>query len=170
MIVVTGQLSDMPDLGTKVTYLAASPVDRGGSFSGSGFPFTCESMAFESTPNKGVLNVKVDGFYSVEIRLPNSFYQRLGSDLIPPTIFIRYQCLGKEVIVARQIDESIPFRTLTYPKARHNVTFYDKGHTRDFMNSSQDDVKTQEQILRDSGYPCCSMTQPLDFWGLVTPQ
>lgn len=168
MIVVEGRLSNKPDPGTDVTYMAASPPDRGSSFSGSGFPFTCESMAFDSTPNKGMLHVDVDGNYVVNILHPNSFYQRLGSDLVPPTLFIRYKYLGKEIVVAREIGNPIPFRTLTYPRARHDVTFYSKG-CGDVMNQDTD-VKTQEQILRDSGYPYCAMEQPVDFWGLVTPQ
>lgn len=164
-LVVTGRLLRKPDLNTVVRYAAASPADHNGCFSGSGLPFTSEAQAFDTTPNKGVLEVGVDGEYSVQLLLPNSYYRRLGSDLVAPTLYVAYRCDGQDVTLSTVICPSIPFRTLTYPAARHDVMFYDRG-SHDLLNPDRD-ARTQERMLRESGYPA---VQASDFWGLVTPQ
>lgn len=155
----------MPDPDTVVRYVAASPADHSGSFSGSGFPFANEQQAFDSTPNKGVLKVGLGGAYTVHVLYPNSYYRHLGSELISPTLYISYMSDKTLTTVASQLGPPIPFRTLTYPDARHDVSFYDRG-SHDELNPDRD-VRTQEHILRESGYPTI---QPDDFWGLVVPQ
>lgn len=160
-VIVTGRLPSIPDTGSHVRYVAASPADRSGSFSGSGFPFANEMQAFESTPNVGELDVKVDGSYTVELISPNSFYRGLGTTLVPPTLFIQYTNQGILENVETVVGKSIPFRTLTYPGSRHDASFYDDS-TR-----PERDVRSQERILLDSRYP---RVQPDDFWGDVTPQ
>lgn len=165
---IDGLLSQLPDPDTVVTYAAASPADRNGSFSGSGFPFASEEQAFDTTPNKGTLQVRPDGSYSVQILYPNSYYRRLGSDLVPPTLYIAYQKGGQTTTVSTPLGPSIPFRTLTYPAQRQDVSFYNRG-SHDVLNPDRD-ARSQECILRESGYPCIEMAQPVDFWGLVTPR
>lgn len=155
----------MPDPGTVVRYAAASPADRNGSFSGSGFPFANQTQAFESTPITGILDVGPGGVYVVDILMPNSFYQRLGSDLLPPTLFISYESGARRVITSVPVGQPIPFRTLTYPAQRRDVSFYDDGD-HDILHPRRDAL-TQEAILRNSGYPTA---QPVDFWGPVVPQ
>lgn len=164
-MIITGKLYEMPDPETFIRYAAASPADRGGCFSGSGFPFASEDQAFDTTPNQGSLEVGPDGSYSVEVIYPNSYYRRLGSDLVPPTLFISYLSGGKRVTRSIVLGPSIPFRTLTYPQLRHDVMFYDRG-SHDLLRPDRD-ARTQERMLRESGYPCL---QPEDFWGLVPPQ
>lgn len=168
-MIITGQLPSIPDAASRVNYAAASPADRNGSFSGSGFPFTSETQAFDTTPNKGTLDVSSDGTYSVEVVYPNSYYRRLGSDLVPPTLYISYLTGGRRVTVATEIGHPIPFRTLTYPAQRHDVMFYDRG-SLDMLNPDRD-AMTQECMLRASGYPAeNSGAEPDDFWGSVPPQ
>lgn len=163
--VVNGRLLRAPDPNTEVRYIAASPADRNGSFSGSGLPFASEEQAFDSTPNSGTLQIGVGGAYTVRVLYPNSYYRHLGSDLVAPTLYVAYKSEGRPVTVETPLGHPIPFRTLTYPAARHDVSFYDRG-SHDELNPERD-VRTQERILRESGYP---LTQPDDFWGLVVPQ
>lgn len=164
-IVVNGRLLRTPDPDTEVRYIAASPPDHNGSFSGSGLPFASEEQAFDSTPTSGTLTIGVGGVYTVRIMYPNSFYRHLGSDLVAPTLYIAYRSGGTPVTIESLLGPAIPFRTLTYPAARHDVSFYDRG-SHDELHPDRD-VRTQERILRESGYP---RTEPADFWGLVVPQ
>ena len=65
-----------------------------------------------------------------------------------------------------QIDEGIPFRTLTYPSPpsknpRTSPMFYHCG-------KNQLPIRGQEQVLRDSGYPEVNK-MPNNFWGLKPP-
>lgn len=168
LYIVRGRLLRLPDQDSAVRYAAASPPDHNGSFSGSGFPFASEQQAFDTTPNTGSMSVGADGSYTVQVLYPNSYYRRLGSDLIAPTLYISYLCNKQLVTVSTPLGESIPFRTLTYPAARKDVLFYDRG-SHDETHPDRD-VRTQECILRESGYPCASLVQPSDFWGLVVPQ
>lgn len=157
----------MPDVDTVVRYAAASPADHNGSFSGSGMPFSSEAQAFDTTPNKGILIIGVDGEYSVKLLLPNSYYRRLGSDLVPPTLYVKYRSGGEYLTLSTVIGPSIPFRSLTYPAARHDVMFYDRG-SHDELHPDRD-ARTQETMIRESAYPP-SGKQPSDFWGAVAPQ
>lgn len=168
MITLRGKLLDIPDQNTHVRYVAAAPADARGSFSGAGFPFTNEDQAFSLTPNMGLLQVEVDGTFTVDLIQPNSYYKGLGSVLVPPTLYLGFTLRGEKNTLSIVINTPTPFRSLTYPPARHNVTFYDRG-SHDDLHPDRD-ARTQEQILRESGYPSVTLQEPSDFWGLVTPQ
>ena len=60
------------------------------------------------------------------------------------------------------LGNSIPFRTLTWPKKRD----WNKGPL--FYCNNNLPVRNQEQILRDSGYPAINK-EPSNFWGLIPP-
>ena len=65
-----------------------------------------------------------------------------------------------------QIDEGIPFRTLTYPSPpsknpRTSPMFYHCG-------KNKLPIRGQEQVLRDSGFPEVNK-MPNNFWGLKPP-
>ena len=62
-----------------------------------------------------------------------------------------------------KLGEGIPYRSLTYPSnpsPRISPEFY--------AGREKQPIRTQEQILRDSGYPLQNKTAP-DFWGLAVP-
>lgn len=65
-----------------------------------------------------------------------------------------------------QIDEGIPYRTLTHPappskNPRNSPMFY-------YCSKNKLPVRTQEQVLRDGGYPEVNK-MPDNFWGLKPP-
>ena len=65
-----------------------------------------------------------------------------------------------------QIDSGTPFRTLTYPsppskQPRDSPMFY-------YCNRNSLPVRSQEQVLRDSGFPNMNR-MPDNFWGLKPP-
>lgn len=147
--------------GSTVSYLAAAPPDFRSSFSGSGLPFTSPAMALENTPNKGTAPLNpTDQTFQITIQMPNSYYAGHGTVLVPPTLYITYTLpTGKPHTVAVQIDEPIPYRTLTYPNNRTSAMFYDVPLP----------VRSQEQILLDSAYPQESTLMPQNHWGFKPP-
>ena len=65
-----------------------------------------------------------------------------------------------------QIDDGIPFRTLTYPSPpskapRDSPMFY-------YCGRNKLPIRSQEKVLRDSGYPSVNK-MPDNFWGLKPP-
>jgi hypothetical protein len=167
-IIVRGQVNNL-DV-EKIMYWAAAPPTYGTSFSGSGHPYPNPIVAFDRTPNRGVAKIQ-NGSFEFRMKYPNSYYVGLGSLYIPPHVNFKLCLNGKDendpgnktsTIV---IDDGIPFRTLTYPappskKPRVSPMFYcEPWHG----------ARTQEQILRQSGYPSTNKT-PDNFWGTKPPR
>ncbi len=74
--------------GRRVSWLAAAPPDRNGSFMGSGLPFPNERAAFFETPNAGEAVADARGDLRVAVRWPNAYYDA-GRQLVPPTLHVR---------------------------------------------------------------------------------
>ena len=159
-IVVKGTINDVVSSG-KINFIAASPADRRGSYSGSGLPFHDTNQAFVETPNKGKLVLEANSF-EIPLMFPNAYYVNLGNQLIPPTLFLSYENgSGEHKIINIKLSDPIPYRMLGYPAeftmARQGAEFYHAHHNLP--------VRTQEQICRDSMYPNKNKMQN-DFWGL----
>jgi hypothetical protein len=157
-IVITGTVqseTENPD----ITFWAAAPPDHMNSFSGSGLPFPNPEVAFENTPNIGKVSTKNRNF-TFRIKNPNSYYAALGTGYIPPTVYIKICGENEpEKITSIKIDDGIPYRSLTHIK-EHNINFY---------NVPEQEVRSQEQILRASAYPSQN-TMPSNHWGLKPPK
>jgi hypothetical protein len=143
-----------------IKYSAANPPTYSSNFSGSGMPFPNEDIAFENTPNRGVVEI-VNGHFNFTIKYPNSYYTNMGSIYIEPYVNIllvnsNNEPIGKVNKIS--LGNGIPFRSLTYPELRdeNGVLFY---------NNSGLPVRTQYQILLDSAYPSVNK-EPSNFWGL----
>jgi hypothetical protein len=144
----------------KVIFWAAAPPNYLQSYSGSGLPFPNPEMAYENTPNKGVVRAS-NGEFTIKMFYPNSFYIDLGTTYVPPHINFEICEGSNKKSFAVQIGDGIPYRTLTYApppngKPRTDPLFYQKNDDPDF--------RTQEQILRDSAFPKDNKYAP-DFWG-----
>ncbi len=162
--VVTGN-TNAPD-GSMVLFWAANPPNYNTSYSGSALPYPSPDIAFENTPNRGAVKVS-GGKFKFNIRYPSSFYAGLGTYYVEPHVYYKVcDNSGKESTVHQiKIGHGVPYRTLTYPPPPHtaprkNVNFYEG---RDELP-----IRTQEQILRDSGYPSKNIT-PENHWGLAVP-
>lgn len=159
-IVVKGSIVD--HVKDNVIYcIAASPIDRKASYSGSGFPFHNERQAFQNTPNKKAIRLNGNAF-EMPLLFPNSYYVELGNKLIPPTLFIRYNNGAGQKMIQIKLSDPVPYRLLGYPPqeftlCRNDASFYHAHHNLP--------VRSQEQILRDSQYPSKNKMEP-DFWGL----
>lgn len=143
-----------------IHYIAACPPDYRATYTGSGLPFANQPQAFQGSPNQGSVKL-IDGTFEIRLMFPNSYYIGLGTVLVPPTLFIRYVSNeGKDRSVSVNLSEGIPYRTLTYPSGRKDATFYKGGWEMP--------VRTQEKVLRDSGYPSKNVVPP-NHWGLKPP-
>lgn len=149
----------------KLMFWAANPATRGYSFTGSGIPYPSPEVAFENTPNRGLVNIN-NGFFEFKVHFPNAFYVGLGSKYVQPTVFVRICEEGSDGAVNTiPLGNGIPFRMITYPDSykQNRATFYDG---RDALP-----MRTQEQILRESGYPSDKpYKMPDNFWGKAIPQ
>jgi hypothetical protein len=157
---IKGNLQYMPLENIFVKYSAANPPTYNSNFSGSGLPYPTEDIAFENTPNKGVVEV-VNGQFKFTIKYPNSYYTNMGTIYVEPYVNILLVKENNEPIgkVNRiSLGNGIPFRTLTYPNLRNEnkVLFYENVGLP---------VRNQYQILLDSAYPLVNK-EPSNFWGL----
>lgn len=161
-ILVNGKLNTLLPNGT-LYYWAAAPPTSGLSFSGSGMPYPSPLIAYDRTPNKGVINIE-NGEFSFNIKYPNAYYIGLGSLYIAPHINFKISIAGQpDNYFSVQIDDGIPFRMLTYPappskKPRISPLFYCEP---------EKPARTQEEIFRSSGY---TDFMPDNFWGNKPPR
>ena len=145
----------------KIIYYAPNPPTYNSSFSGSALPFPNPDIAFEGTPNHGAVMTNPDGSFEFKVFYPNSYYIALGTVYVGPHVFIK-GC-GVEKVHSIHLGDGVPFRMITYPSPpytapRDSPMFYSKG------GRQMPPTRTQEQILRDSGYPDLNK-MPEDFWG-----
>lgn len=74
-----------------VHWLAAAPLDRMTTFTGSGLPFASPAQAMCHTPNRGTAHLDARNECVITLHdLPNSFRTSCGSTLVPPTLFLVY--------------------------------------------------------------------------------
>tara|TARA_B100000575_G_scaffold294356_1_gene309755 strand:+ start:6659 stop:7240 length:582 start_codon:yes stop_codon:yes gene_type:complete len=151
---------------TTVMYWAANPPTYTTSFSGSGLPYPNPDIAFENTPNRGAVKTN-DGSFEFRVRYPNSFYVGLGSKYVEPNVYIKI-CNGEKnnKIHTITLGHGIPFRMMTYPPTTPNVR--PRNGPEFYAGRDKLPHRTQEQILRDSGYPT-NNSMPDNFWNNVPP-
>jgi hypothetical protein len=145
-------------------FVAAAPADHRESFTGSGLPFASEEQAFRDTPNHGPVTVSGSGNFKLTCFMPNSYYADFNGTIVGPQVLLLFSSNGKERVVRVRLSSAhtTPYRSLTYPPQRvaEGASFYESGWRMP--------VRTQEQVLRDSGYPCKNNEAP-NFWGLKPP-
>lgn len=150
----------------KVRYVAANPPTYMESVSGSALPYPNEEVAMESTPNQGVIELGSNAGFRIQLQFPNSYYEELGKILVRPHIRLLFmdgknQPLGDWISVP--LGEGVPYRSLTWPDKRNWL----EGPLF-FAGRESLPIRTQAQILEDSGYPCENQEFP-NFWGLRPP-
>ena len=85
-VTVTGRITLFGQVSQTIEWVAAAPVTRGISFSGSGQPYPNRHIALEGTPNQGKVESH-DGSFSIELKdIPAGYYSGLGGTYVPPTI------------------------------------------------------------------------------------
>lgn len=143
-----------------IRYKAVAPPDYRGSFTGSALPFPNEDFAFEHSPNVGTLKVSTaTRRFTITLDMPNSYYAPNGKDIIPPYVDVMYEIKESAAPLSTRIylaKGRVLNRSLTYHENRTSPLFY----------KADLPVRTQEQILRDSGFQVNRTT----FWGKRPPQ
>ena len=94
----------------------------------------------------------------------------MGTLYVPPHLHIKICEEGFDKFMSIKIGAGIPYRTLTHPappslNPRIDSTFYN--------NDEELTVRSQEQILRDGGYPEYGTIPPeipSNFWGKRPPR
>ena len=158
-VTVNGSFSNIMSNPTLI-YWSANPPTYNNSFSGSCLPYPNEDVAFNRTLNKGRIN-NSNGTFNIKLKYPNSYYTNLGTIYTPPCLFIKILETGQ--IYKIPLGQGSPFRMLTYPSLK-NAPRVEPG----FYYRRRLPIRTQEQILLDSGYPSKNV-MPENFWGLTVP-
>ena len=163
-LLINGNVNINPNSKYYIKYTAANPPTYSTNYSGSGLPYPTEDVAFESTQNRGIVEV-IDSKFSFNIQYPNSYYINMGTIYVEPNVKIVLvnqdnSQIGKERIIS--LGQGIPFRTLTWPRGRN----WNIGPL--FYKVDNLPVRSQFQILVDSAYPSVNEV-PSNFWGLRPP-
>ena len=164
-VVVQGEVkSNTPD--PTIVFWAPNPPTWTQSYSGSGLPFHDSIQAYQKSPNVGAVKA-VNRKFEFRVKFPNAYYVGLGSLYVPPVVHFKICEEGSDAKKYHTIElgKGIPYRTLTYPsppsnRPRDSPLFYHCGKGLP--------VRTQEQVLRDSGYPEDNRMHD-NFWGLKPP-
>ena len=174
-----------------IVYWAPNPPTYTTSFSGSALPYHDSIQAYNKTPNIEFRIKYPNSYYiglgslyvppHVHFKLCEETHWQEGTGgvrfIIPNPNEIEDENNKKlnnkvqEVINSNefhtiQIDEGVPFRTLTHPappskNPRNSAMFY-------YCNKNSLPVRGQEKVLRDSGFPEINK-MPDNFWGLKPP-
>lgn len=166
-VVVQGEVKSNTSDPT-IVFWAPNPPTWSQSYSGSGLPYHDSIQAYEKSPNVGAVKA-INRKFEFRIKFPNAYYVGLGSLYVPPVVHFKVCEEGSEGKEYHTIDlgKGIPYRTLTYPsppsnRPRDSPMFY-------YCSKTKLPVRTQEQVLRDSGYPDDNKMHD-DFWGLRPPR
>lgn len=153
-------------VGGIIKFIAAAPLERRASFTGSGLPFANASQAFDNTPNKGSIELGFMNKFEFSVIMPNTYCVGLGTVEVPPTVFIMYNNGDENKKVGVRVGSSCPYRSLTYPTGRDNGTA--RKDCMFYKGLEKLPVRTQEQIIRDSAYTDDSMMHK-NHWGFKPP-
>ena len=154
---------------TSIEFWAGAPATLGVSFSGSGLPFFDAQQAFTNSPNIGKFTPNMKKSI-IRLQTPNSYYSHLGTRLIQSCVSIKVTYENVSVVELVELGEAAPYRLLSYPSTRKSPMFYDRSHLTS--------ARSQESILRASGYPSCSKVNTCNnwissseksFWGMAVP-
>ena len=113
-LLIRGKINNAVEY-SRIELLAANPIDQNMSYSGSGLPFPCPSIAFDESPNYYL--VPENGIISnVIFMYPNSYYTIDGKTKIPPSLFVTLHPKNgeKNIHVRLELNDLLPLRTLTY--------------------------------------------------------
>jgi hypothetical protein len=173
-LTVTLRVSPPPD-GGRIQWVAAAPPERRASEAGSCLPFADERMAFEGMhAMRGTALSEGDpSSFTVRLRaVPNAFYAGLGTERVPPSVFVSFAHNGRRMRSAAKVADGVPFRSLTYPAIRPcaSASLYDVPARP---------ARSQADILFASAFPrgprlplavpSASAATPAQFWGGKPP-
>lgn len=157
---IEGRITGLLGQPIVIAWSAAAPVTRGIGFAGSGQPYPNREIAFENTPNKGVVESQ-DGSFSISLQgIPAGYYTGLGSVFVPP--MIEFNCKAKNGHSTFQTslwvnDTAVPYRWLNgSPATLRPVADEPDSTGRSMYYFGREQMPlfvNQEAQLRAKGYP-----------------
>lgn len=124
-IKITGRV--LADRFSNVLLIAPNPIDKMGSYSGTGLPFPCSDIAFEGTKN--ISKVGKDGKINATFSYPNSYYSVADKKKIVSSVFFVFEAEdAKQEFVRFQLKDIYPLRTLINRETRTGPEFYSAKH------------------------------------------
>jgi hypothetical protein len=158
-VTVTGRISGLGSEPQTIEWRAAAPTTRGISFSGSGQPYPNKEIAYENTPNQGIVN-SPDGSFTIQLKgIPAGYYSGLGSVYVPPLVeFVSKTKNGKIFQSTLWInDTAAPYRWINGAPStlRPEIDTPDStGRSMYYFGREQLPLfDNQEALLRARGYP-----------------
>ena len=156
---IVGKLTGLGIMPQVIAWQAAAPVTRGIGFAGSGQPYPNKHIAFEGTPNSGVIK-SVDGSFSITLKdIPAGYYSGLGSVYVPPLVEFHSRSESGAAFFANLWinDTAAPYRWISgapttlrpeidEPNSTGRAMYY-------FGREQLPLFKNQEAQLRAKGYP-----------------
>lgn len=108
-----------------VILIASNPIDKRGSYSGTGMPFPCPDIAFENTKN--IFEVNKNGNIDVIFSYPNSYYTVADKRRIVSSLFlILEKNTGEKFFVRMELKDLYVLRSLVNREERTSPNFYYK--------------------------------------------
>jgi hypothetical protein len=152
-----------------IYYIAADSPEDSYSFYGGGMPFHNFKQAVTKQENIG--NVKIENNeFKITISVPNSYYEKLGGLYVGPRLFIKSDICKSYYKI--DMDIGLPYRFLSHPSidGYSSVTskLYKPGNPMFYNYTPGLPNRSQEQILRQSEYPC-DHKMPDNYWGSKPP-
>jgi len=117
---IAGHIDGGNRSGETIDYIAANPIDRRYSYSGSGLPFPNAELAYEGTTNKGTAVIDDDGDFQIEVEYPNAYYVRQGSILLNPHVYLYLKSIGR--LYTLDVGRPVQNRSLTGLPDRYSRT------------------------------------------------
>lgn len=109
--VVRGTLPSGEPANSELRYWASNPIDRHQSYTGSGLPFPNPEIAFDNTPNQGLLRAS-GSVFEVKVHYPNGYYVNLGKNYVKPCVHFE-MCKSKQHFVIDLPYDVEPRRSLS---------------------------------------------------------
>lgn len=158
-VTVTGRITGLGSEPQTIVWRAAAPVTRGIGFAGAGQPYPNKDIAFENTPNQGIVESS-DGSFVIQLKgIPAGYFAGLGSTYIPPIVeFMSKSKSGKQYNATLWInDTAAPYRWISGGPStlRPEIDTEDStGRAMYYFGREQMPLfENQEAQLRAKGYP-----------------
>ena len=157
-VTVKGHISGLGAIQQKIHWNASSPSTRGIGFAGAGLPYPNKDIAYENSPNKGIVD-SPNGSFTIQLTgLPNGYYSGLGSIYIPPTV--EFIAVANEKVFKTTLlinDVATPYRWVSGAPASLKPDIDTEDSTgRALYYSGREQIplfKNQETLFRATGYP-----------------
>ena len=84
-----------------IEYVAPAPMPLGYSQSQGALPFPSRLIAYENTPNQGLVQADGEGFFTIHLNAPGAYFSRQGSQMILPELVLT---AGHQMFIVSLID------------------------------------------------------------------